>query len=359
MEAGMMKLEAYYEMAIQLVRELITIPSVSRGEKEAADRVEEFLKENGHKPLRRNNNVWVRHHISDQLPTILLNSHLDTVKPVEGWNRDPYSPEMEEFRIYGLGSNDAGGSLVSLLLAYIYFSKADDLPHNLIFAATAEEEISGENGISGILEDLGTIDLGVVGEPTSCKMAVAEKGLMVLDCLCEGSSAHAASGLGTNAIYGAMQDLEWFRTFRFEKSSQWLGEVTMQVTQIEAGIQHNVVPDACRFVVDVRTNECYDNQSVFAIIKENVSCRVEARSFRLNPSSIPETHPIVQRGLKLGLEAYGSVTLSDQSLMPFTTLKIGPGDWQRSHTANEFITIDEIKQGIHTYIQLLDGLELK
>jgi acetylornithine deacetylase len=266
---------------------------------------------------------------------------------------------MEELRIYGLGSNDAGGPLACLLTSFVYLSRAEDLPYNLVFAASAEEEISGKNGISSILEDLGRVDLGIVGEPTSCKMAVAEKGLMVLDCLCRGSSAHAAAGLGTNAIYEAMGDLEWFRTFRFEKSSRWLGDVTMQVTQIDAGVQHNVVPDTCRFVVDVRTNECYDNRSVFEIIKDKVSCEVKARSFRLNPSSIPETHPVVQRGIKLGLEAYGSVTLSDQALLPFTTLKIGPGDWQRSHTANEFITIDEIKQGIQTYIKLLEGLELK
>lgn len=359
MEKGKVQLESYYKMAIQLIRELISIPSISREEKKSADRLEEFLKEYGYKPRRRNNNVWVCHHISDQLPTVLLNSHLDTVKPVEGWSRDPYSAAMEGLRIYGLGSNDAGGPLVCLLAAFIHLSKAGDLPLNLVFAASAEEEISGENGVSSILEDLGQVDLGIVGEPTSCKMAVAEKGLMVLDCLCRGNSAHAASGLGTNAIYEAMGDLEWFRTFRFEKSSRWLGDVTMQVTQIDAGVQHNVVPDACRFVVDVRTNECYNNPSVFEIIKDKVSCEVKARSFRLNPSSIPETHPVVQRGLKLGLKAYGSVTLSDQALLPFTTLKIGPGDWQRSHTADEFITTDEIKQGIQTYIQLLEGLEFK
>ncbi len=287
-----------------------------------------------------------------------MNSHLDTVNPVEGWPRDPYSPVREEDRIYGLGSNDAGGALVSLLVTFLHYSSRENLPYNLVFAASAEEEISGENGISSILGEIGEIDLGIVGEPTNCQMAVAEKGLMVLDCLARGSSAHAATGKGTNAIYEVLGDLEWFRTYAFEKSSSWLGGVSMQVTKIQAGTQHNVVPDDCRFVVDVRTNECYENQSVYQIIREHVSCRVEPRSFRLNPSSIELSHPVVRRGLDMGLEAYGSMTLSDQSLMPFKTLKIGPGDWHRSHTADEFITTGEIRQGIVTYIRLLDELKL-
>ncbi|MFC2112356.1 M20/M25/M40 family metallo-hydrolase [Bacteroidota bacterium] len=354
-----MKLDAYHELAVKLIRELISIPSISRKEKQAADHLSDFLVGRRYKPVRKYNNVWVRHHVSDNLPTILLNSHIDTVKPVEGWTRDPYSPEMEEFRIYGLGSNDAGAALVSLLMTFLYYSEIKDLPYNLVFAATAEEEISGERGVTSILKNLGDIDLGIVGEPTTCKMAVAEKGLMVIDCQSNGSSAHAASGMGTNAIYESMKDLEWFRSYNFEKSSSWLGGVNMQVTQIEAGTQHNVVPDACRFVVDVRTNECYNNEEVFNIIEDKVSCEVKARSFRLNPSFIEESHPVVRLGMGLGLEAYGSLTLSDQSLMPFKTLKIGPGDWLRSHTANEFITIDEIRQGIITYIQLLNGLELQ
>jgi acetylornithine deacetylase len=354
-----MEIDTCHDLAIKLIRELISMPSISRKEKPVANRLADFLVGRGQRPYRKYNNVWVHHQVSDDLPTILLNSHIDTVKPVEGWTRDPYSAEMEEFRIYGLGSNDAGGALVSLLMTFLYYSEKKDLPFNLIFAATAEEEISGDKGLTSILNNLGKIDLGIVGEPTTCKMAVAEKGLMVLDCVCKGTSAHAASGMGTNAIYECMKDIEWFRTYQFEKTSPWLGGVNMQVTQIESGTQHNVVPDACRLVVDVRTNECYDNKSVFEIIKENVSGEVVARSFRLNPSSIGESHPVVRRGLGLGLEAYGSLTLSDQSLMPFTTLKIGPGDWIRSHTADEFITVDEIRQGIITYIQLLNGLELK
>ncbi|MCK4747483.1 MAG: M20/M25/M40 family metallo-hydrolase, partial [Bacteroidales bacterium] len=296
-----MEIDTCHELAFKLIRELISIPSISRKEKPVADRLADFLVGRGHKPLRKYNNVWVRHQVSDDLPTILLNSHIDTVKPVGGWTKDPYSPEMEEFRIYGLGSNDAGGSLVSLLMTYLYYSEKKDMPYNLVFAATAEEEISGEKGVTCILNNIGNIDLGIVGEPTTCKMAVAEKGLMVLDCLRKGSSAHAASGMGTNAIYECMKDIEWFRNYSFEKSSPWLGGVNMQVTQIESGTQHNVVPDACRFVVDVRTNECYDNKSVFDIIKEKVSCEVKARSFRLNPSSIEESHPVVRRGLGLGL----------------------------------------------------------
>ena len=353
-----MDADKYIDLSIQLLRKLISIPSVSRDEKLAADHLEAFLGEMGQKPVRRDNNILLRHHISDQLPCILLNSHIDTVKPVEGWTKDPFGAVLEDGLIYGLGSNDAGASLVCLLATYLHFSNQSELPYNLVFAATAEEEVSGKKGVSSILEDLGKIDLGIVGEPTKCNMAIAEKGLMVLDCLVSGKSAHAASGEGVNAIYEAQGDLDWFRKYRFKESSTWLGEVNMQVTQIEAGTQHNVVPDVCRFVVDVRTNERYDNHSVYELIKENVTCKVEARSFRLNPSSIPETHPIVQRGREMGLEAFGSATLSDQSLMPFTTLKIGPGDSRRSHTADEYISIEELKQGINTYIQLLDGLQV-
>lgn len=353
-----MEPDKYIGLAVQLLGELISIPSVSRDEKLAADHLEGFLRERGKDPVRRDNNVWVRHHLSAQLPTILLNSHIDTVKPVEGWTKDPFAILHEDERIYGLGSNDAAASVVSLLATFLHYSGKKDLPYNLIFAASAEEEISGEKGVSSILDELGKIDLGIVGEPTNCMMAIAEKGLMVLDCLVSGKSAHAASGEGSNAIYGAMSDIDWFRNFNFEKNSSWLGNVSMQVTQIEAGTQHNVVPGACRFVVDVRTNERYENKAVFEIIRKNVSCKVEPRSFRLNPSSIPETHPLVKKGFEMGLEAFGSATLSDQALMPFTTIKIGPGDSRRSHTADEFITPDEIKQGISTYIHLLDGLKI-
>jgi acetylornithine deacetylase len=353
-----MKIDAYHKMAVNLLKEIIAIPSISREEKDVAEHLADFLSGRGLKVNRKYNNLWVSHQISENLPTVLMNSHIDTVKPVNGWSRDPFNPETEVSRIYGLGSNDAGGPLVSLLASFLYLTGNCELPFNLVFAATAEEEVSGKHGISCILEDLGDIGMGIVGEPTTCKMAVAEKGLMVLDCESKGVSAHAATGEGTNAIYEAVPDMEWFREYKFEKRSKWLGEVKMQVTLIEAGTQHNVVPDSCRFVVDVRTNECYRNEEVFAVIEENLNCGVKARSFRLNPSSISEEHPVVQRGRSMGLEAYGSLTLSDQALMPFTTLKIGPGDWLRSHTADEFITIDEIHEGINTYVRLLDGLQL-
>jgi acetylornithine deacetylase len=354
-----MKQDKLYDLAIELLVELIGIPSMSGEENMAADHLEGFLGSVGLKPVRRNNNVWLRHHVSDDLPVILLNSHIDTVKPVEGWTRDPYSAVLAEGRIFGLGSNDAGGPLVSLLAAYLHFSGQDDLPFNLVFAATAEEEVSGQNGVSGILDTLGKIDLGIVGEPTSCRLAIAEKGLLVLDCTSRGKSSHAASGEGSNAIYNAIPDLEWFRNYRFDKKSSWLGGVSMQVTQIESGTQHNVVPDACRFVVDVRTNEEYSNREVFEIICKNVDSEIEPRSFRLNPSSIPESHPLVRKGLGMGLETYGSFTLSDQALMPFTTVKIGPGDSLRSHTADEYIEEEEIRKGINTYIELLEGLKIE
>jgi acetylornithine deacetylase len=353
-----MDLGTGHTMAVNLLRELVAIPSFSREEGKAADHLEAFLLSQGLRPERSVHNVWVRHQVSRDLPTILLNSHIDTVRPVEGWTRDPHSAGSAEAVIYGLGSNDAGGSLVSLLAAFLLLRESGPLPYNLVFAATAEEEVSGLNGVSSVLNELGSIDLGIVGEPTSCDMAVAEKGLMVLDGLCLGSSAHAATGEGINAIYRSLEDIQWFQTYRFEKTSEWLGEVTMQVTQIEAGSQHNVVPDHCRYVVDVRTNECYDNRSVFETIDRKVSGEVQARSFRLNPSFIPESHPVVRRGKEIGLRSYGSMTLSDQALMPFTTLKIGPGDWRRSHTADEYITTAEIHEGIRTYLELLEGLNL-
>jgi acetylornithine deacetylase len=265
---------------------------------------------------------------------------------------------METDRIYGLGSNDAGGALVSLLAAFLFFREKNDIPFNLVFAATAEEEISGKNGITAIMEKLGTIDFGIVGEPTGMNMAVAEKGLMVVDCIVTGESAHAASGKGINAIYESIADLEWIRKHRFGKKSRWLGEVSMQVTRIEAGTQHNVVPDACSFVLDVRTNEHYSNEEVFDIIKNNLTGQAAARSFRLKPSFISKDHPAVVKGRSMGLDTYGSLTLSDQALMSFPTLKLGPGLPGRSHIANEFIEVEEIRRGVDIYIELLDGLKL-
>lgn len=353
-----MDLDACGDMAVSLVKELIRIPSVSREEKQAADLMEEVLGKYKMTVRRKHHNVWTEHRVSDDKPNILLNSHLDTVKPVASWERDPFEPEVEGDRIYGLGSNDAGGPLVSLLACFLHFARENDLPFNLIFAASAEEEISGENGVSSMLDDLGRVDLGIIGEPTMNQMAVAEKGLMVIDGKGHGTSAHAATGEGINAIYEAMKDIDWISGYQFEQTSRWLGKVSMQVTMITAGTQHNVVPDLCSWVADVRTNEHYSNQEVFEVIRGNMNGEVKARSFRLNPSFIPLEHPVVKRGTEMGLRSYGSLTLSDQALMSFPTLKIGPGDSSRSHTADEYICADEIRQGIRTYIQLLEGLQI-
>ena len=353
-----MQVEAYQEMALELLPKMVALPSFSREEALVADLLESFLSGSGIQCFRSQHNIWVEHRVSDSLPTILMNSHIDTVQPVGGWTRDPFDPGKDDGRIYGLGSNDAGGSLVSLLACFLYFKERADIPFNLVFAATAEEEISGNNGVASILEKPGKIDLGIVGEPTGMNMAIAEKGLIVIDCSVLGESAHAASGKGMNAIYESLTDLEWIRNHTFDKTSKWLGNASMQITQITAGKQHNVIPDLCTFVIDVRTNECYTNQEIFEIIRDNLACTAEARSFRLRPSFIGEDHPVVQKGISLGLKCFGSLTLSDQALMSFPTLKIGPGYPGRSHTADEYIEKDEIRQGIKTYVELLDGLKL-
>jgi acetylornithine deacetylase len=353
-----MDLDACLDMAVGLVKELIGIPSVSREEKKAADLVQQFLEKHGQKVRRKHQNVWTVHHLSEGRPNILLNSHLDTVKPVTGWARDPFVAQVEGNRIYGLGSNDAGGPLASLLACYLHYTGRQDLPYNLVFAATAEEEVSGNKGVASILHELGEIDLGIIGEPTMNQMAVAEKGLMVIDGTGHGASAHAATGGGRNAIYEAMKDIEWLSGYRFEKISEWLGGVSMQVTMISGGTQHNVVPDRCHWVADIRTNEHYSNEEVFEVIRKHMKGEVRPRSFRLNPSFISTEHPVVRRGTSIGLKSYGSMTLSDQALMSFPTLKIGPGDSERSHTADEYICTDEIRQGISHYIELLDGLEI-
>lgn len=344
---------------IQLLKKLISLPSLSREENKTAELIRGFLTERGVTCRQQNNNIWCKNKFfKPELPTILLNSHHDTVKPAANWQRDPYDPVEEDGKIFGLGSNDAGGALVSLLFTFLHFHDRQDLTFNLIFAATAEEEISGSDGIESILPDLGEIAAGIVGEPTQMHLAIAEKGLMVLDCLVKGKSGHAARNEGVNAIYKAMDDIEWFRTYRFTKTSDLLGEVKMNVTQIEAGYQHNVVPDQCKLVVDVRTNEHYANREIFDIVESSVGAEVKARSFRLNSSGIALDHPLVMRGMDLGLRCFGSPTLSDQALMPFPTLKVGPGDSARSHTADEYIYVEEISQGIQLYIKILEGLNL-
>ncbi len=342
--------------AVELLKKLIATPSLSREEADAADLIVAFFESKGFKPNRKGNNIWLWAEEKDlSKPTLLLNSHIDTVKPSAQWTFNPFESTLKNDKLYGLGSNDAGAPLVSLISSFLILSEKKQ-PYNLLFVASAEEEISGVNGISSILEELGEIDLGIVGEPTQMQMAVAEKGLMVLDCFAIGKSGHAAREEGVNAIYKALPDIEWFKSYRFPKESEFLGAVKMTVTGVKAGSQHNVVPDVCEFMVDVRINEFYSNRELFELIQQHVSCEVKPRSVRLNSSSVPVKHPVVKRGLELGLTYYGSPTTSDQAVMDFTTLKIGPGDSARSHTADEFIRLSEIEEGIETYVKLLDGL---
>lgn len=346
-----------YQTAIDLLKQLIATPSLSKEEDQTADLIQSFFETKGITTFRKRNNVWVRNaHFDNEKPTLLLNSHHDTVKPNAGYTRNPFSADEEEDQLFGLGSNDAGASLVGLIATFLYFNDRQDLKYNIVLAASAEEEISGKGGVESILSDLGEIDFAIVGEPTLMHLAVAEKGLMVLDCVAKGISGHAARNEGENAIYKAMKDMEWFRTFKFPKVSNSLGEVKMSVTMVNAGSQHNVVPDECHFVVDVRSTDAYSNRQILEIIKANVTSDVLARSTRLNPSSIPMDHPIVKAGIALGRKTYGSPTMSDQALMPYASLKLGIGDSARSHTADEFVYTYEIKEGIELYIQLLQAI---
>lgn len=345
--------------SVDLLKKMISIPSTSRNEVEVADAIERWLLSKGLTSHRVGNNLILGlDDVDSARPTILLNSHIDTVKPASGYTRDPFSPDIEDGKLWGLGSNDAGGPMVSLLATYRYI-KATSQSYNLIYVASCEEEVSGKNGIESVISLLPDVDLAIVGEPTKMQMAVAEKGLMVLDCTAHGKSGHAARNEGVNAIYEALPSIQWFQTYQFKRISPFLGPVKMSVTQIEAGTQHNVVPDLCKFVVDVRVNEMYRNTELLGLIKQNVKCDVQERSTRLNSSAIDMNHPVVVRGKELGLTTFGSPTMSDQALMPYTSVKIGPGDSARSHTANEYISLDEIEQGIKTYIRLLDGLTIK
>ncbi|HXB10990.1 MAG TPA: M20 family metallo-hydrolase [Bacteroidia bacterium] len=346
-----------HEEVIELLKQLISIPSHSKEEKGTADAIQAFMEKKGVTVKRHLNNVWATNKYFDaSKPTILLNSHHDTVKPNKSYTKDPHSPIVEDGKLYGLGSNDAGASLVSLLATILHFYDKQNLRYNLVFAATSEEEISGANGIAAVLPMLGKIDFALVGEPTQMQLAIAEKGVIVLDCIAHGKPGHAAREEGINAIYKAIPDINWFKDYSFPKVSELLGPVKMSVTIIKAGSQHNVVPDICEFTVDVRVNECYTNEEVLEIIKKHVSCDVKARSLRLKSSFIPENHPIVVAGKSLGLKTYGSPTISDRALMPFPSLKIGPGDSARSHIADEFIYLQEIKDGIDIYIKMLDKL---
>ena len=341
---------------IDLLKELISTPSFSKEEHETADKIFDFLESKGIAVLREKNNVWACNKLFDAAkPTLLLNSHHDTVKPNTGYTRNPFEPTVERGKLYGLGSNDAGGPLVALLAVFLHFYHRPDLPFNLTYAATAEEEISGENGVGSILEDLGHVQLAIVGEPTQMKMAVAERGLLVLDCVATGKAGHAARNEGINAIYLAEKDIEWFRTHTFNKVSKWLGPVSMNVTAIHAGSAHNQVPEECNFVVDIRLNECYTHEQVLAIIRENVQSKVKERSTRIKPSFVDEQHAMVEVAKKMDIPLYASPTTSDMALMPWSAVKIGPGDSARSHSADEFIYIEEIEKGIEIYIQLIEA----
>ncbi|MCF0195721.1 MAG: M20 family metallo-hydrolase [Bacteroidaceae bacterium] len=340
--------------AIALLKQLIAIPRTSRDETAAADLLERYMTAHCSLPTSRVcNNVWTVAPAYDEArPTLLLNAHIDTVKPVGGWTYDPHTPTLEGDTLYGLGANDDGASLVSLLQVFRAL-RDEERPYNLIFLASAEEEVSGANGMELALKHLPRVDVALVGEPTGMQPAIAEKGLMVLDVTAHGRAGHAARNEGDNAIYHALDDMQWFRTKQWDRVSPLLGPVKMTVTVIHAGTQHNVVPDQCTFMVDVRTNECYSNEELFALIAQEVKGEVKAHSFRLNSSQIPPEHWLVRRAIELGRQPFGSPTLSDQALLRCPSLKMGPGDSRRSHTANEFIRISEVEEAIGMYLKLL------
>lgn len=351
-------MELYYE-AIDTLKGMVSRPSFSRDEAAVADFLQQSWQAAGHTVHRKGNNLWITAPgFAPEKPTLLLNSHIDTVKPASGWTKDPFHPEeSEDEKLYGLGSNDAGASVVSLYAAFSLLTGKEQA-YNLIFLASSEEEVSGKNGLESVLPDLPPIAFAIVGEPTGMQPAVAEKGLMVLDCVSIGKAGHAARNEGINAITLAIKDIEWFNSHQFPEKSDFLGPVKMSVTIIHAGTQHNVVPDRCEFTVDIRTNEFYPNEKLFELIKEQVGCEVKARSFRLNSTRTDLSHPFVQRAILMGKEPFGSPTLSDQALMPFPSVKIGPGNSARSHAADEYIGLPEIREAIDTYVRLLDGLKL-
>lgn len=347
--------------ALALLRELITIPSFSKEEENTAKAIRRFLEERGVTVEQAGYNIIAKNKFYNaDLPTLLLNSHHDTVKPNKSYTLDPFTPIEKDGKLFGLGSNDAGGSLVSLIATFLYFHDRTDLAYNVVLAASAEEEISGYNGIELALKHLPTIACAIVGEPTKMHLAVAERGLLVLDAVAKGRSGHAARNEGENALYKAMQDIQLLNTPIFTRESDLLGPVKTTVTVIETDNKaHNVVPDSCRFVIDVRVNEQYTFEEVLEELKQKLQSEIKPRSLRMRSSMIPLDHPLVKGGVALGREVYGSPTTSDKALMPFPALKMGPGDSARSHTADEFIYIDEIQQGISLYIKLVDQLVTK
>ena len=351
----MMTQEQYVSDAVELLKKLIATPSVSRNEKDAADIMKQTIRSYGFEPQREANNLWIIDpHYDESRPTLLLNAHIDTVKPVASWSRDPFSPNVEDGVLYGLGSNDCGGGLCSLLQIFRMLTEKPQ-SYNLIYLASAEEEVSGKDGITRALPLLPHIDLAIVGEPTGMNPAVAEKGLMVLDVIAHGKSGHAARNEGVNAIYEALDDMRWIRDYKFEKVSEFLGPTKMTLTVVNAGTQHNVIPDKCTMLVDIRTNEFYDNEEVYEFIRQHLKSEVKAHSFRLKSSRIDPEHPLIRKCVAMGMKPFGSPTLSDQALMHFPSFKLGPGESSRSHSANEFIRISEIRDAIAKYETLLDG----
>lgn len=353
----MFELNKLQQDAIELLKNLIKTESLSKEEDKTAQILIDFIEERGIKTERiKNNIIAYNKHFDDSKPTILLNSHHDTVKPNPGYTKDPFHPHIENGKLYGLGSNDAGGCLVSLIATFIHFYDRENLKYNFCIVASAEEEISGLDGLELVYPELPKIDFAIVGEPTKMDIAVAEKGLMVLDCVAQGKSGHAAREEGENAIYIALDDINWIRNYKFEKVSPHLGPMKMSATIIKAGYQHNVVPENCEFTVDVRITEMYKNEEVLRIIEENLKSVVKPRSVRLRPSFIDPEHALVKSAIKFGAKTYGSPTTSDQALVPVPSVKMGPGDSARSHTANEFIWVEEIELGIERYIQVLEEI---
>ncbi|WP_281225766.1 M20 family metallo-hydrolase [Flavobacterium aquiphilum] len=350
----MKNIQTLTQEAISLLKSLIETPSFSSEEERTALLIENWFQQNNIAFERENNNIWAfNQHFDKSKPTLLLNSHHDTVKPNQGYTNDPFKAIEKDGKLYGLGSNDAGGCLVSLMASFVYFYDKENLSHNIVMVASAEEESSGKKGLNSVLQHLPELNCAIVGEPTLMQLAIAEKGLLVLDVVVKGTASHAAHQNPDNPIYNAMPVIDWFKTYQFEKISEVLGPVKMTVTQINAGKQHNVVPAECHLVVDIRVNDCYNNTEILETVRTNVNAEVTPRSMHLNASSIPVTHGLVQAGIALGRTTYGSPTLSDQSVLSCQSLKLGPGESLRSHSADEFIFVNEIEEGIQLYIKIL------
>jgi acetylornithine deacetylase len=350
----MKNIETLIQEAIALLKSLIETPSFSGEEDQTALLIGNWFTQNSIAFERENNNVWALNKHFDQFkPTLLLNSHHDTVKPNQGYTKNPFEAIVGDGKLFGLGSNDAGGALVSLIATFTHFYAVENLPYNIVMVASAEEENSGKNGLNSVLKHLPELDCAIVGEPTLMQLAVAEKGLLVLDVIVKGTASHAAHNNPDNPIYNAMAVIEWFKTYQFEKISDVLGPVKMTVTQISAGKQHNVVPAECHLVIDIRVNDCYNNTEILETVRAKVNAEVTPRSMQLNASSIPVSHRLVQAGIALGRTTYGSPTLSDQSVLSCKSLKLGPGETLRSHSADEFIYVNEIEEGIQLYIKTL------